>query len=120
MKMYAATKLALNLLTFETARRFEGAGITCNAVNPGFVNTRPSYASRFDLFIGTVMSPFGKSSEQGAIPSVWAASADELAGVTGQYFNPKCRPVDPSPASLDKALAARLLEIIVELTGTAW
>ena len=117
MKAYANTKLALNLFTFELTRRLEGMGITCNAVNPGFVNTRPSYATRFDLFIGKMLSPFGKSPEQGAVPSVFVASSPDLEGVTGRYFDPKCRAVDASPASYDRELATRFWDRAVELTG---
>ncbi len=119
MKVYANTKLALNLLTFELARRLEGTGVTCNAVNPGFVNTRPSYATRFDLFIGKMLSPFGKSPERGAVPSVWAASTPELGEVSGKYFDPKCQIVDASQASYDRDLAIQLWNRVVELTGVS-
>ena len=108
MKAYANSKLGLNLVTFELARRLEGTGVTCNAVNPGFVNTRPSYATRGEVLIGKLMSPFGKSPEKGAIPSVYAASAEELDGVSGKYLDPKLRMVQASPESYDRELAERL------------
>jgi retinol dehydrogenase-14 len=56
MKAYANSKLGLNLVTFEFARRLEGTGVSCNAVNPGFVNTRPSYATRGEILIGMLMT----------------------------------------------------------------
>lgn len=59
MRAYANSKLALNLITFELAKRLSESGITCNAVNPGFVNTIPSYATKADILIGKLMSPFG-------------------------------------------------------------
>ena len=90
------------------ARHLEGEGITCNALNPGFVNTRPSYASRSDLFIGTLLSPFGKSPERGAVPSIWTASTPELESVSGKYFDPKCQIVDASQASYDRNMAVQL------------
>ncbi len=117
MKAYSNTKLALNLLTFELARRLEGTGVTCNSLNPGFVTTQPSYASRFEMFIMKLLGPFGLSPEQGAVPSVFVASEPELEGVTGKYFDPKCRAVEASPASYDQKLAVRLWDKAVELTG---
>ena len=117
MKAYTNTKLALNLFTFELARRLDGTGVTCNAVNPGFVTTQPSYATRFEILFMKFLSPFGRTPEQGAVPSVFAASAPELDGVTGRYFDPKCRAVDASSASYDRTLGLRLWEKAAELTG---
>ncbi len=108
MKAYANTKLALTMLTFELAKRLEGTGVTCNAVNPGFVNTKPSYATKADLLVGALMSPFGKSPEQGAIPSVYAATAPHLKGTTGVYIDPKCRTRKASEESYNSELAAKL------------
>ena len=108
MKAYANTKLALMLFTFELAKRLEGTGITCNAVNPGFVNTKPSYATKADLLIGRLMSPFGRSPEQGAVPSVYAATASVLEGKTGAYIDQKCRTKKASVESYDSELATRL------------
>lgn len=115
MKAYANSKLGLNLVTFELARRLEGTGVTCNAVNPGFVNTRPSYATRGEALIGKLMSPFGKSPEKGAIPSVYAASADELDGVSGKYLDPKLRIVQASPESYDREMAKRLWDELTRI-----
>jgi len=108
MKAYANTKLALTLFTFELAKRIEGTGVTCNAVNPGFVNTKPSYATKADLLVGALMSPFGKSPENGAIPSVYAATDPELTGTTGAYIDPKCQIREASKESYDSNLAAKL------------
>ena len=115
MKAYANSKLGLNLVTFELARRLEGTGVTCNAVNPGFVNTQPSYATRGEVLIGKLMSPFGKSPEKGAIPSVYAASAEEMDGVSGKYLDPKLRMVQASPESYDRELAKRLWDELTHI-----
>ena len=108
MKAYANSKLALTLFTFELAKRLSGSGITCNAVNPGFVNTKPSYATKADLLIGKLMSPFGRSPEQGAIPSVYAATAQELESTTGIYIDYYCTIKKASEKSYDSELSAKL------------
>lgn len=115
MKAYANSKLGLNLLTYELAHRFEGSGVTCNGVNPGFVNTQPSYATRGEVLIGKLMSPFGKSPEKGAVPSVYAASAQKLEGVSGKYIDPKLRIVPASSESYNRELAARLWDELERL-----
>ena len=117
MKAYSNTKLALNLLTFELARRIDGTGVTCNALNPGFVTTQPSYSTGFERFLMKLLSPFGRSPEQGAVPSVFVASSPELETVTGRYFERNCVAVDASPESYDQELAAQLWNKAVELAG---
>jgi hypothetical protein len=79
------------------------------------VNTRPSYATRGEALIGKLMSPFGKSPEKGAIPSVYAASADELDGVSGKYLDPKLRIVQASPESYDREMAKRLWDELTRI-----
>ena len=117
MKGYANSKFTLNLFTFELARRLEGTDVTCSAVNPGFVTTRPSYASRLEILIMKLLGPFGRPPEQRATPSVFAASASELEGVTGKYFDPNYRIMDPSAPSYDAALATQLWQELARLTG---
>lgn len=117
MRAYSDSKLALNLFTFELARRLDGTGVTCNVLNPGFVTTQPSYATRLEMFIMKLLGPFGRSPEQGAVPSIFVSSQPELEGVTGKYYNPKCHAVEASPASYDQELAVRLWDRAMEITG---
>jgi NAD(P)-dependent dehydrogenase (short-subunit alcohol dehydrogenase family) len=119
---YARSKLAILAFTYELARRLAGSGITANAVHPGIVATK--LGSEGDLvrgwlrvrvrnFVkrGSMLTP-----EQGARAVVHAATAPELAGVTGRYLD-QGRDVKSSPASYDEAVAARLWTVSEELTG---
>jgi NAD(P)-dependent dehydrogenase (short-subunit alcohol dehydrogenase family) len=117
---YAASKLANVLFTRELARRLEGTGVTVNAVHPGTVATSLGKNSGSLLLrIGFALGrPFMKTPEQGARTSVWAATAPELAGVTGKYFA-AMREVTPSKAALDDAVAARLWTVSEELVAPA-
>ena len=76
--IYRQSKQADRMLTAAFAERFKNDGITVNAVHPGDVNSKLSN----DLGFGGSQSP-----EQGADTPVWAATARELAGVTGKYFD---------------------------------
>lgn len=87
-KAYAQSKLANVEFTYELARRLHGTGVTANAVAPGSVRTgwaRGEESGPFRHVVGAA-SPFLLTPEKGARTSVWAASAPELEGVTGQYF----------------------------------
>jgi NAD(P)-dependent dehydrogenase (short-subunit alcohol dehydrogenase family) len=105
-RAYANTKLAQILLTRELARREPSVAV--NAVHPGTIATgiwraAPAFARRV---LGLLLPP----PEKGARPVVRLASAPELDGVTGRYFN-KLAEAAPSAAAANDADAARLWKI---------
>jgi NAD(P)-dependent dehydrogenase (short-subunit alcohol dehydrogenase family) len=113
---YARSKLALNLFTFELARRLQGSGVTANCLHPGGVRTNIwSHAGAFAP-IAMLGSLFMLSPEAGAKTSVYLASSPEVEGVTGMYFE-KCKPKEPSAESRDGAEAAKLWEVSERMTG---
>lgn len=75
--IYRQSKAADRMLTAAFAGKLKKVGITVNAVHPGDVNSKLSN----DLGFGGHQSP-----DQGADTPVWAATAPELAGITGKYF----------------------------------
>lgn len=118
-RVYAQSKLANVLFTYELARRLNGTGITANALHPGGVasNFGRGQPGLFSKLIGLAMS-FGITPAQGAQTSIYLASSPEVAGVTGTYFSNQ-KPARSSPASKDPATAARLWQISEQLTGLA-
>ncbi|MGV3620243.1 MAG: SDR family oxidoreductase [Archangium sp.] len=86
-KAYAQSKLGNVLFTQELARRVKDKGITANAVHPGFVGSnfanRPGVIGKMGNWFTVT---FGNSPEVGAKTSLFVATADQLSGVTGQYF----------------------------------
>lgn len=119
-RAYQQSKLANLLFTFELARRLEGTGITANALHPGFVRTR--FFQDFTGWVGFVIKLGARlvaiGPEAGARTSIHLATSPEVEGVTGRYFV-KCRPVNSSPRSRDRATADRLWRLSEELTGQA-
>lgn len=88
-RVYGRSKLANIYFARSLARRLEGTGVTVNAVHPGSVATR--FARDGDTTFITALTtkvarPFSRTPEQGARTQVWAASAPELEGVTGEYL----------------------------------
>lgn len=116
-KAYAQSKLANVLFTYELARRLDGTGVTANCLHPGLVGT--AFASRGPSLIrilSRLARPLLRSPASGAATSVYLASAPEVATVTGQYFAGR-RARRSSPASYDRALAARLWGVSERLVG---
>ncbi len=115
--VYAHSKLANVLFTYELDRRLNGSGITVNALHPGFVKS--GLYRHFGIItpiVNLLASVFGKSAEQGAETSIYLASSPEVADVSGEYFV-DCEPQESSPASYDEAQAKRLWAASEELTG---
>ena len=95
---YSASKLANVLFTLELARRLAGTKVSANCLHPGVIGTKL-------LRAGFAMG--GASVEEGARTSVFLAASDEVAGVSGKYFN-SCREAQCSSTSRDPILAQAL------------
>ena len=117
-RAYGQSKLALNLLTAEFARRVDPTVVTVNAYHPGFVashfgwNNGGVYRGAIRFLAGT----FGRTSEEGADTLVYLASAPEVAGTSGRYFYER-KEIRASESSYDRALAQRVWDICVREAG---
>ena len=121
MQVYGSSKLANILFTTELARRLAGKGVTANSVHPGTVATgygRDGDTRGFLAFGLKVIKPFVLTPEKGARTSVYLASSEDVAGVTGEYFV-KCKARKPSAAARDEAAARKLWAVSEELVGAA-
>lgn len=98
--IYRQSKQADRMLTAVFAEKLKSSGITVNAVHPGDVNSKLSN----NLGYGGSETP-----DQGADTPVWAATANELEGITGRYFERRREVV--CPFAKDKKLMERLFEI---------
>ncbi len=102
---YGVSKLANVLFAAELARRLDGKGVTSYALHPGVVASdvwrRVPWPFRSLMKIGMI------SNEEGAQTTIHCASAPELAGESGRYYD-KSRPKEPSALSRDEAVAKTL------------
>src|SRR5439155_695512 len=86
MRVYAASKLANILFTYELARRLDGTGVTANCLHPGAVATRLGQNNgRFATAVTGLLRPFFRTPEQGAATAIYLASSPALEGVSGKY-----------------------------------
>ncbi|WP_437734412.1 SDR family oxidoreductase [Sorangium sp. So ce1335] len=114
MAAYSQSKLANVLFTKALARRLAGTGVTVNAVHPGVVATELTrdfpklFTKLFQLFL---LTP-----EQGAACSLHVATAPELDGVTGEYFE-ESRIKPAAAAALGEAAQERLWELTEALAA---
>ena len=115
--VYARTKLANVLHTYELARMLEGTGVTANCLHPGVVATNLlADATGLPRVIRFAARVVRASPEAGARTSLYLATSPEVEGVTGKYFARE-RAVPSSEASYDQPAARRLWRISEELTG---
>ena len=130
---YGQSKTANSLFAVELTRRYQGQGVTANAVHPGGIMTN---LQRFlpreeQLAMGWMdeqgnLNPAFKTPEQGAATSVWAAVGSELQGLGGLYLEDvsEALPFDPAnpftgymPYARDPQTAQKLWTLSEELVG---
>ncbi len=120
MQIYAQSKLAILMFSYELARRLTGTGVTVNALDPGLVSTNLGHDVIGSLRVArwVFMNVLAISPQEGAQTSIYLASSPEVEGVTGKYFS-KQRPKRSSKASYDRETWQRLWKVSEELTGLA-
>jgi len=117
---YGQSKTANVLFAVEATKRWQGDGITANALMPGSIPTN------LIRHIGPEEpNPLAKTIEQGASTSVLLATSPLLDGIGGRYFvnNQEAEVVDRvtedmtgvAPFALDPANAERLWEVSLSL-----
>ena len=122
MGSYGASKIANMLFTLELQRRFEGAGVDTLAVacHPGWTGTNLQKTSTLIRWLNPV---FGMKPWQGALPTLYAAVADDARG--GGYYGPdgvmnmRGYPVPnkPADASTDRDAASKLWQLSEQAVG---
>jgi retinol dehydrogenase-12 len=110
---YAVSKLCNVLFTQELARRLSGTGVTSYALHPGVVASdiwrRVPWPAR------SLIKRRMLTTEQGAVTSVYCATAPEAAPESGLYYD-KCRVREPSPVATPE-LAELLWKYSAKWTG---
>ena len=114
LREYCVSKLANVLFTRELARRWAGSGVTAYALHPGVVAT--GIWRRLPGPLRWLITRFMISPEEGAGTTIFCATAPELAGVSGRYYE-RQHESTPSAVAQDDALAARLWDESEKLVG---
>jgi NAD(P)-dependent dehydrogenase (short-subunit alcohol dehydrogenase family) len=110
VQAYCQSKLALVMLTFDTAERLRDAGVTANCLHPGtYMPTKMVRASR----AGTV-----DSLETGVESTMHLIATPELDSVTGCYFD-RLSESRALGQAYDDSARRRLRELTERLVGLA-
>ena len=110
---YNQSKLAVNLLVREAARRHAGTGVSFHAVHPGAIATE--IYRDLPWLVRKLIPVFTRTAAGGAAPLVHVATLPELPP-SGTYWN-RLRPETASAAARDDAAAARLWDLVKGLAG---
>ena len=128
---YQQSKLANASFGLELDRRLRAAGSSVISVlaHPGYSatnlqSTGPTGVLKSALSLGNRL--FAQSGEQGALPTLYAATAPDVKG--GEYYGPdgfgefRGHPtkVEVVPAGRDPEIARHLWEVSEELTGVTY
>jgi NAD(P)-dependent dehydrogenase (short-subunit alcohol dehydrogenase family) len=118
--VYGHSKLANVLFSNELARRWKDLGISSNALNPGNVRSRITRNNFFlnALHRSSIARMIIMTEADGAKTSIHVATAPELDGVTGRYFD-RMREVTPGKATQDEEAARRLWAVSEQLIADA-
>jgi NAD(P)-dependent dehydrogenase (short-subunit alcohol dehydrogenase family) len=107
LRAYARSKLALTMFTFELHQMLKEENITVNCVHPGsLLDTK--------MIRHIPWEPLGNA-ETGADSEVYLATAPELEGVSGSYFDGKT-PARAHEQAYDPEARQMLWRISLELT----
>lgn len=103
--LYASSKFASFLLTYELSRRLKGTGVTANILHPGTFNSpiwdknTPWYLRIFTQ-IGKL---FMKNVEQACQTTLYASLSRNVEGLSGRYFR-DCKEIKSSERTYDERL----------------
>ncbi|MBI9045902.1 MAG: SDR family oxidoreductase [Anaerolineaceae bacterium] len=104
-KAYASSRLATVLYTQELAERLKDHNITVNSLHPGHVYTNiwNLWPKRklLNMIMDNIMKRVAISAVEGAKTSIYLASSDQVAGISGKYFD-KLQIKAPSKKCQDK------------------
>jgi retinol dehydrogenase 12 len=110
---YAQSKLANVLHTFALARRLSGTRVCANCLHPGVVAT--NLLPRWLRVVKPLISRVIFNSERGARTSLHLALSDEVAGISGCYFDENQVPRAAAPLANDVQLQESLWQ-----TSAGW
>jgi retinol dehydrogenase 12 len=117
MRVYRMSKLMNVLFTYELARRLQGTNVTVNCLHPGFVASNFAGNNGWLVRFGMKFMSGRISVEEGAKCSIFLASAPEVQGVSGKYFNYDLKATRSSNESYDESIANRLWDVSQKLVA---
>lgn len=118
--LYYVSKFANIYFARELAKRLEGTNVTVNFLHPGMIDSGIWRNVPFPLNLPmmAITKGFFKTTKAGAQTTIYLATSDEVANVSGKYFM-DCKEATLNAAALDEEKGRQLWEEslkIVKLT----
>lgn len=113
-KAYANSKLLVVYFTKELSKRLASENITVNCVHPGVVGT--DVFREYPKWFAKILNLMISKPTDGAKPSIYLASSEDLGSTTGKYFN-KSKPKETDSVVNDSGLSQKIWAKTEELTG---
>ena len=104
-KIYSDTKLLVLMFTKELTNRLKDTNITVNALHPGVIGT--DVFREYPKFVSTILNWFISTPQEGAKPTIYLATSQEVEGISGEYFN-KTKRADTIPITKDSNMLKTL------------
>jgi NAD(P)-dependent dehydrogenase (short-subunit alcohol dehydrogenase family) len=108
-RAYRDSKLAIVCSTLQFAGLLQKDGVTVNCLTPGPVRSEIIRDFKLARFFWKLIAPFLPNEEKGAQPAVRLALAQDLAGVTGKYFE-KLNEATPGAQALNPQFRQSLFD----------
>jgi len=108
MRTYSMSKLMNVMYTYELSRRLQGTHVTANCLHPGFVASQFAWNNGWIVRLGISLITGRISVEDGAKCPIYLASAPDVEGVSGKYFNYNMQERRSNEESYDQNIAKRL------------
>ena len=118
LKSYGAAKAAQLLSLLKFNELLQGSGVTINAMHPGNVKTNSGQNNGrvYKFFKKTFVDRSAMSVDVSAEALYYLGVSDQLAGVSGKFFNLTTEE-EPAPPVLDKQAAEQLWVVSKTLGG---
>ncbi|XP_053947384.1 retinol dehydrogenase 14 isoform X1 [Anastrepha ludens] len=109
--LYYVSKFANIYFARELAKRLEGSGVTVNFLHPGMIDSGIWRNVPFPLNLPmmAITKGFFKTPKAGAQTTIYLATSDEVANVSGKYFM-DCKESTLSAAAMDEEKGRKLWE----------
>lgn len=106
-KAYANSKLLMIYFTKSLAKRLSSNEISVYALHPGVIGT--DVFREYPNWLSKLLNLFISSPEEGAKPTVYVATSEEVKGLSGSYFY-KTKVKETAAIANDEALAEAVWE----------
>ncbi|KAA0704777.1 Retinol dehydrogenase 12 [Triplophysa tibetana] len=119
-RAYGQSKLANILCTRSLAKRLQGTDVTVYSLHPGVVQSElfRNLGKAAQIAV-KVISPFTKTTVQGAQTTIYCAVEPELDKESGGYYS-DCAPARCSREAVNDEMAQKLWELSCQALGITW